>query len=270
MRYQDRHILNSERAYSILRFIYHQEEGSYATEIAEDLDVDRSLVSEILGKLEEMGVLKEGKRTQAQYYEVDIDGLYAILLDVWVQRLEEDAENYLDDIKKDMRKDYKESGNLEEFEKMHDFEIGFGAGEEFHNYIRNYLKNYLDTETQDDLIGKTIEWNTVSTINDMIMDDFFVAVWSENIQRNNIKKRVENAKDDLSLEERREIGPIKGFELFIKNVFEYGLTNKNPLTPGIRAFYETRSGGYSDYARKVNEIADEEIYINIEDEPEED
>lgn len=51
-----------------------KEKGSYSSEIADKLDKDQSLISEVIGQLEKLNLIKKGERTRAQYYETTEKG----------------------------------------------------------------------------------------------------------------------------------------------------------------------------------------------------
>lgn len=94
--YDAESVISSRKAYSILRYIYMKEEdGSYATEIANDLQMDRSMVSEIIGELVKINLLEKGKRTKAQYYEYDSSGVYPLLKDLIENDILEDVDEEL-------------------------------------------------------------------------------------------------------------------------------------------------------------------------------
>lgn len=66
-------ILNSERAYEILRFV--RANRSYATEIAKKKDLDRSMVAEIFSQLHKINLIRKvGESKSPQYYEITPKG----------------------------------------------------------------------------------------------------------------------------------------------------------------------------------------------------
>ena len=73
--------MDSERAVEVLQILASSEDGSYATEISNDYGLDRSTVARLLHKLEQRGLVKEGKTGKAQYYEVDWRGLADFVLE---------------------------------------------------------------------------------------------------------------------------------------------------------------------------------------------
>lgn len=140
-RYSRDHIMKSERAYKILRRCL-EDEGSYATGIADELDADRTNVSEIMSNLFEMGLLEKGKRAKAQYYKTDIEGFYKVFRETWEDK-------------------YKENFNEE-------------------SYSGPYSKsdeNSLSTERTEDLVTEYsrsyIRNNQVSTLEKMLVEDFY-------------------------------------------------------------------------------------------------
>jgi predicted transcriptional regulator len=74
-------IISSGMAFDILHILHTSEEELYSKEIAERLqtlgyNTSRESVSNYLKKLREFNYIKRGKRTQAQYYHLDIAGIY--------------------------------------------------------------------------------------------------------------------------------------------------------------------------------------------------
>lgn len=92
--YNSESVLTSEKAYTVLRAIVKkQEEGDYATGIAEQHNMDQSMVSEIISKFENIGLLKKGKRTRAQYYEFDPEGIFPLFRKIVQEEIIQDKEN---------------------------------------------------------------------------------------------------------------------------------------------------------------------------------
>jgi DNA-binding MarR family transcriptional regulator len=89
MAYDKQSTIKSEQAYQILRFISSKDEGSYATEISNGLEMDRSVVSDILSTLEELELVKEGKRTKAKYFKLNHQTSKAIYC-IWNEEMHYD------------------------------------------------------------------------------------------------------------------------------------------------------------------------------------
>jgi predicted transcriptional regulator len=81
-KYSTDSVMRSERAYEVLQMLLEKKE-SYATEISKELDMDRSMASEILSKLEELSIIKVSKRKQAKYYKIDPEGLFKEFDSYW-------------------------------------------------------------------------------------------------------------------------------------------------------------------------------------------
>ena len=159
MPYDRQNVLTGERAYQVLKRISESEEGSYGTEIAEEIDTTQQVVSEIISILKEMELVEKGKRTQAQYYEVNFDGFS----DLFKQLVEENLLSEASESQKEAIKDYLE-GELESMEGIRFIEeiedVLYDDVDEFiPNYVRIYLSNVND-----------------SNINKMLLDDFFFGV----------------------------------------------------------------------------------------------
>lgn len=80
--------IRSEVAVKVLENLESHEDGNYSTQIAEELDKTQSSISRILSELKKKGIVQKGKRTKAQFYELDYDGL----VDYWYSRLETSLE----------------------------------------------------------------------------------------------------------------------------------------------------------------------------------
>ena len=159
MPYDRQNVLTGERAYQVLKRISESEEGSYGTEIAEEIDTTQQVVSEIISILKEMELVEKGKRTQAQYYEVNFDGFS----DLFKQLVEKNLLSEASESQKEAIKDYLE-GELESMEGIRFIEeiedVLYDDVDEFiSNYVRIYLSNVND-----------------SNINKMLLDDFFFGV----------------------------------------------------------------------------------------------
>lgn len=95
MPYDKNNVLVSERPYQVLRKLVEDlEEGSYATEIAQELESNQQNISEIINNFREAGLIQKGKRTKAQYYILDNDGLLDIFISFWEEEIEKDSLQY--------------------------------------------------------------------------------------------------------------------------------------------------------------------------------
>ena len=73
MPYNQKNIIKSKRAYQILREF--RENKNYSSQIARDLNLDQSLVSDIISKLYKLNFLEKGERHKAQYYLINYEGI---------------------------------------------------------------------------------------------------------------------------------------------------------------------------------------------------
>lgn len=148
MAYDRQNVLTGERAYQVLREIAKNEDGSYSSEIARNIETTQQVVSEIIKILrEDFQVLEKGKRTQAQYYEINYDGFYTFFLDVLsdalLEKETEELESELEDEAnfREILQDNSLQSNLKPFLK---------------EYVRHYLR-----------------LRETSTLQEMLFDDFF-------------------------------------------------------------------------------------------------
>lgn len=72
---QSRSVLNSKLAYNVLQQLAKKEEGDYGKRIAEELDKPQASICRTLTNLDDAGLVNRGKRTRAQYYEIDYEGI---------------------------------------------------------------------------------------------------------------------------------------------------------------------------------------------------
>jgi DNA-binding transcriptional ArsR family regulator len=96
---QKKRLLNSEVAYQILRTLERnpREEGMYSKEIAEELDKSRNSVANYLKLLRDFGLIKRTKRNQAQYYDIDYEGIF----DFWKSETLEKLNQIVKETKED-------------------------------------------------------------------------------------------------------------------------------------------------------------------------
>jgi predicted transcriptional regulator len=167
MPYDEDSIKTSGRAYEVFRFISQREEGSYGTEIAEELDMNQSSVSNIIRYLYMLGLVEKGKRDKAQYYIFDSSNLNTVFSKIWAIKLDIHPESYelseflsqmSDEVEKRAVKSetlltswlYDLSEDLDDREQM---------VEDLSHFIDLYVANYLELFEH-------------STINDMFYGSF--------------------------------------------------------------------------------------------------
>lgn len=80
-------LLNSKLAVTVLHMLSKKE--SYGSEIAREIDKSQTSVDRIIQNLLEKDFIKKGKRTQAQYYEVNLEGI----VNYWFNELLESSDN---------------------------------------------------------------------------------------------------------------------------------------------------------------------------------
>lgn len=82
-RYDEENVLTVPPGLKILRAIVNSDEGSYSAEIEDKKNIPRTDASTILQTLYRMDVIQQGKRTRAQYYEVNPEGLEQLFCSIW-------------------------------------------------------------------------------------------------------------------------------------------------------------------------------------------
>jgi len=81
-------ILNSELAVKILSAIASRTDGSYSTNLADELDKTQPSISRILTELHTIEFIEKGKREKAQYYTIN----YQKVSEYWFQQIREKLE----------------------------------------------------------------------------------------------------------------------------------------------------------------------------------
>jgi len=89
MPYDLESVLSGKRGYQVIRKIYLGENGSYGSKIANEIGTTQQVVSEIISTLEKENILIKGKRTQAQYYKIDYNGLIALFTHLMKSKLKD-------------------------------------------------------------------------------------------------------------------------------------------------------------------------------------
>lgn len=137
MSYDEESVLRSEIAVNILRKIRKSgEDGTYTKEISEELNSSKSTISHLIRRLRDLKMIKRGKRTKAQYYKINYEGL----AEFWIQELEK----------------YLEEDSLEEYlSKDKDVKQLF---EENREQIKELTKKYFEKA----LKGKELEMTLYS------------------------------------------------------------------------------------------------------------
>lgn len=143
MPYDTQNILTSEKPYQVFKELLEKEEGSYGSEIARELDIKQQSASEIISRLNERGILQKGKRTRAQYYELDRKGLSDTFVALWAENIEEGTEQYK---------------ALKKMEKNQEAPIV--PRDHLRMLLTLYVYYYTDSESE-------------STIKKMLVDDFY-------------------------------------------------------------------------------------------------
>lgn len=155
-RYTGSSVITSERAYQILRYIALEGEA-YAKQISESIDADRSLVSEILQKLKEQDLVKEGKRTRAQYYEPNIEGFPYLFDELVEEKVLEGSSIEREEVKSIL------DSKKEMYESFDDYSIDEALERDFLVFYQIYIRHYLTSISN-------------STIQKMAFEDFLDGV----------------------------------------------------------------------------------------------
>jgi hypothetical protein len=98
-KYSFKRLMDNKYVYKVLREIATKEEGNYSTQIAKELGKGgREEATRVCRRLEEIGLVKKGKRTKAQYYELDKDGL----VETFRRLIENKSVDEIEDVQKEV------------------------------------------------------------------------------------------------------------------------------------------------------------------------
>lgn len=137
----DQTLRNSKIAYEILRTLYlsDSEEGLYSKQITEELDASQNSVNNFIKSLRDNGLIKRTKRTRAQYYDIDLEGIYQNWLNHLLNELEANKQRDIPG---------KWIDALEEAEQNVE---NFRNDEEIQKFFTEYLKNFLEETEESDI-----------------------------------------------------------------------------------------------------------------------
>lgn len=205
-RYPLKHLLNSKDVYDILSIIHQSENGSYATEIAEEFDTNRSYISELISAMERENLVKKGKRDKAQYYVKDIEGMYQI----WTEKIVENSEDLkqgLENLPKrkppsEEERDLEDETIIDKFKETVEEEKNIEEIESETGLIASFFKRYLRDH---------LDFFIERTIYDLFFNDLANAIGDgqrELRQINQSDKDIETGLNEkLDLEKDESIDP---------------------------------------------------------------
>lgn len=142
MSYNTKNTLESERAYDVFRLIAKTEEGSYSSRIAEELGIDQPTVSEIISRLNEIGIIEknEEKVSRAQYYKFSSRDISSVFESLWKEKIgldnssiEEISECIAEDIQEEQDAIEKNLSLIEDVE----------GSDEISKFLTLYVSNYV-------------------------------------------------------------------------------------------------------------------------------
>lgn len=148
MGYDRESLINSEAAFEILRAFYNsdEEKGKYSKQIAEDTGRSKHTVSRYIKSLRDQNLIERTERTKAQYYQINIEGLIALMNKYW-------SEKHKEALNTDIKHLDSEDGVVDTLEGYPD--IKPFEQQVYEGYIYGYFVNTSE-----------------STIKKMIYDDF--------------------------------------------------------------------------------------------------
>lgn len=165
MAYNKSDVVESETAYKVLRELYKNDNGSYPSEISSNISAHSSTVSDLLKNLREMGIVKRGKRTKAQYYIISYNGFQKYLFKYWNDiQSSIDLESVFNQIKDEFDEDISEKQFVEGYRQ----DLNQYNNTEASLLIQKYISNY-------------VQKNENSTIFKMIYSDLALGIMTGEI-----------------------------------------------------------------------------------------
>lgn len=153
MTYDKNQIMNSKLATKILHNV--AEEQNYGSQIAKDIDKSQTSVDRVIQGLKNLGFIEEGRRTQAQYYTIDYEGISSF----WYEELKKGMENSpeLEQFEKNLLEDVEEIAYAShtQFEKNR---------EDIYEFGKLYFQNYFEMQYVDLELGEVLFLNLYTSI----------------------------------------------------------------------------------------------------------
>lgn len=145
--------MNSKLATRILHNV--AKEQNYGSQIAKDIDKSQTSVDRVIQGLKNLGLIEEGRRTQAQYYTIDYDGISSF----WYEELKQGMENSpeLEQFEKNILE------NVEEIEYASHWQFG-RFEEEIYEFGKRYFQNYFEMQYVDLELGEVLFLNLYISI----------------------------------------------------------------------------------------------------------
>ncbi|MFB6144694.1 MAG: winged helix-turn-helix domain-containing protein [Candidatus Nanohaloarchaea archaeon] len=196
MPYDEDSIVTSEVAGQVFSVIISKGQ-SYSTEIAEELSRDRTLVSKILSELVEVGVLEKGKRTKAQYYKPDYEGLTELSFGLWENEIGKE-------IPKKYRKDDVLNAFLRSYFKRLKFMRASNLYSELTKVFFDKFRTFMEYEKQDwSVVLETDEFESISgyydfLISELQLEEFYLRAIEDSLTDVIYQ---EASKDEIELQE---------------------------------------------------------------------
>lgn len=180
---ENKKIFESEMAYNILHIFFKENKQLYSKEITEKLnqlniETSNKSVSNYIKQLREIGVLKRGKRTQAQYYKLDYDSIFELWVNYVNYRMEmlfssnEGLRMEADDVVNQLMEELE--GNEKEFAPENREEVDKEA-------IRDVLEDSIEGFS-DNVQAKKEEFNSITKENKKLRH-FFLSYCNQVFQQ---------------------------------------------------------------------------------------
>lgn len=90
-------------AVEALRLIESKDEGSYTKEIAQEVSSSSTSISNLLKTFRENNIIERGKRTKAQYYKIDYNGLTSFWYEELLSSIQESEDDFFQNLEEDFK-----------------------------------------------------------------------------------------------------------------------------------------------------------------------
>lgn len=188
--YNKESVLKSKRAYEVLQSLVDLRE-SYASELANETGMERSMCSEILGLFEKIGLIEVSKREKAKYYKLSPKGIYNVFIDIQGLEWPIEGDSVVIEMSDGFGVSENEEKNLEDLEREFEEEMPVWLTSYVINYSMKIDDSNIEKMLSDDLFETLM---MLSTIEMSYLDIEYPAWLKQWLGRKNMQKLIENIK----------------------------------------------------------------------------
>jgi len=176
-----RNLLSSNMAYDILSVMLLSEDEMYSKEIKEELEyrnynTSNASVSNYIKQLRDFGLVERGKRTKAQYYHVNVQGLYSF----WANSISKILEQISSTLDQPEEEIIDEINDKEEFTPQNQEELDL---DEILNVLREHTQSW-----SEDIVRNKENFEEVSESNNL--QKFVISYFVEVVEKLKMNKSL--------------------------------------------------------------------------------